>query len=295
MHPRAIAVVCDLGYIRGGQALINSIQVYHPELPIFVFERGFRAEEFAWMAGQPARIQVSSVSRFPYYCPGLWEAKQQVLAECLGRVRHLCLIDADVVLLSRIDDVFEASEQGRIAAGCDLWHIQFGEEYQSYGSTVVGQTTIGINSGLFCLDLQRHWDLVGLWAFSSNYGAYSPHKGYPLALAGFGDQGLLNALIVRLGKQADCHILPHGVWHDFRQKTTLRISSREPGGALVVQNCELGQRQRINHCVGYKWWQEEARQQHEHGDKLECFFHFARLNFTGKKPETAPEVVPAEA
>ncbi len=193
------------------------------------------------------------------------------------------MVDADIVLLSRVDDVFEASERGEIVAGCDACDLTFDEEYAAYSRKIVGKSIAGINSGLLCLDVNLHWDLIGLWAYSSNYGAYSPHKGYPLSLPGWGDQGLLNALLVLLDKQEQCRILPHGVWHDFRYVTTLKILEENADASLVVLNCEQNSVQRINHCVGYKWWQSEAGLHHANGDKLKCFRHFSELNLANRR------------
>ncbi len=290
MHPRAIAITCDRDYFPGARALLNSIRVYHPELPVYFFERNLEAPQAAWLTQHPLEIIRRPISHLPYFCPGLWEAKQQAPAECLGHARTVCLLDADIVLVSRLDDVFAAAEDGRVVIGCDADHAVFGEEYRVYGPEVVGKSTGAVNSGLLCLDVQRHWDLVGLWAFSSNYRAYSPHHGFPLGLPGFGDQGLLNALIVRLGKEKDCEILPHGVWHDFRLPGTMRIVRREKNGALEVEHSELGERQRILHCVGYKWWWDQPDPHHEgSGDKLACFRHFATLDEPVRKaPETPP-------
>jgi hypothetical protein len=279
LHTNAIALVTDLEYFPGSRALINSIYAYHPELPIFLFQRGLQKEEFEWLHSHPADIQVCAITHFPYFCPGMWEAKQQAFAECFGRSQVVCLIDADIVLLSRIDDVFQEAAAGKIVAGCDAWRITYEDEFRVYGDELVGKEADGLNSGLLCMDINRHWDVVGLWAFSSNYGRYSPHRGYPLGLPGFGDQGLLNAILVLLRKEPFYHILPHGVWHDFRHASTMRIVEHQEGGRLLVQNSERGERQRINHCVGIKWWQPDAELQHDVGDKLECFRHFEELRF----------------
>ncbi len=279
MYARAIAITCDNGYFQAVQALLNSIFVYHPELPIFLFHRNFGGDQVAWIERHPLKIELRPISHFPYHCPGLWEAKQQAMAECMGRARTVCLIDADIVLVSRVDDVFTSAEAGKIVAGCDATNTCYGEEYRVYSPHLVGRHSRDINSGLLCIDVQRHWDVIGLWAFSSNYGQYSPHRGYPLGLPGFGDQGLLNAILFMLGKEADYEILPHGVWHDFRGPSAMRIVRRAKGGGLVVENRELRARQRILHCVGYKWWWENPDEHHgDGGDKLACFRHFAALD-----------------
>jgi len=283
MFDDALAVACDINYFPGCRALINSVFTYHPELPIFVFERGFTEREFSWCATHPAGIHVYSISRFPFFCPGLWEAKQQVFAECVGRARTVCLIDADIVLLSRLDDVFQHAKHGRIVAGCDAMNIYYDDSYAVYGLEMAGRSADGLNSGLVCLDVQAHWDVVGLWAFSSNFAAYSPHGGYPLRLPGFGDQGLLNAIIVRLGKESLCQLLPHGVWHDFRDPRKLRVVESAANGALFVERIATGQRQRIIHSVGEKWWWQSDAVRDE---RFDYFRHFFELSFAREDVKT---------
>lgn len=278
MHPRVVAIACDRNYFPGLQALVNSVHTYHPELPIFVFERGFRAAEFAWLANHPATIEVQAIARFPFPVTGMWEAKQQVPAECLSRARSVCLIDADIVVLSRLDDVFELAEDGKIVAGCDGMGSYFDSAYQVYGPSVVGKRWFHLNSGLVCFDVHRHWDLAGLWAFSSNYGAYSPHGGYPLGLPGLGDQGLLDGVMALLNKDQNYHRLPLHSWHDFRRPGHMKITEVESGGQLTVENTFVHQRQRIAHCIGLKWWKPGADSFHPSDDKLRCFRHFANLD-----------------
>lgn len=245
---------------------------------MLVFERGLQSEQMRWLNAHPTNIQVRSISHFPYHCQGLWEAKQQALAECVGTARVICLIDADIVLLSRIDDVFSRAEEGKIVAGCDGTDLPFGDEYAVYSPSLPGRICRYLNSGFLCLDVNRHWDMVGLWAFSSSYGAYSPNRGYPLAFPGHGDQGILNAILLLLRKEDECHVLPHGVWHDFRNPASFKIVERHEDGTLIVNNCNLKQRQRILHCIGYKWWWDAPETYHGAlGDKLRCFRHFFQL------------------
>jgi hypothetical protein len=287
LHPRVIAITCDQGYFQGLRALINSVHAYHPELPIIVFERGFHTPELAWLTHHPARIEVRPIARFPYPAPGMWESKQQVPAECIAHARTVCLIDADIVLLSRIDDVFELAEEGRIVAGRDGAESYFNIDHQVYSPSIVGQKWDHLNSGFVCFDVRRHWDLAGLWAFSSNYGDYTPNGGFPLGLPGMGDQGLLDGVLAMLNKRDYYHPLPLHVWHDFRAPGTLKILERHDDGTLIVENGFVGERQRLVHNVGYKWWMPGADAEHTNDDKLPCFRHFAALDFREMKRREA--------
>jgi hypothetical protein len=279
LHPRIIAIPCDRNYFASLKALINSVHAYHPELPIFVFERGFHTAELAWLSNHSAHIEVRPVARFPYPAPGMWEAKQQVPSECITHARTICLIDADIVLLSRIDDVFELAEEGRIVAGRDGFESYFNTDHQVYSPSIVGQKWDHLNSGLVCFDVRRHWDLAGLWAFSSNYGGYTPNGGYPIGLPGMGDQGLLDGVLAILNKRSSLSLLPMHTWHDFRAPGTLKIIKRGDDGTLEVQNGYVGERQRIAHNIGHKWWLPGAEANHPPDDKLTCFRHFAGLDF----------------
>jgi hypothetical protein len=293
LHPRIIAIACDRNYFASLKALINSVHAYHPELPVFVFERGFHTAELAWLSNHPAYIEVRPVARFPYPAPGMWEAKQQVPAECIAHAQCVCLIDADIVLLSRIDDVFELADEGKVVAGRDGFESYFNIDHQAYSPSIVGQKWDHVNSGLLCFDVRRHWDLAGLWAFSSNYGEYTPNGGYPIGLPGMGDQGLLDGVLAVLKKRDCLHLLPHHTWHDFRAPGTLKIVERCEDGTLIVENGFLGQRQRIAHNVGYKWWLPDADANNFGDDKLPAFRHFATLDFRAVKREANPSVTNA--
>jgi len=294
MLKRVFTAVCDARYFPGLKALLNSILAYHgTATPIFVYHAGFGSGELRWLEAHPLRIHVFRATDLPHYSGGMWEVKQQIFAHCLGQARCVFLLDADIVLTSSMDDVFAEAEAGKIVAGHDGGALSYDARYAVYGSDLPGKRHIHLNSGAICLDVERHWDLVGLWAFSSNLGEYSPHRGFPLHLPGHGDQGLFNALAFKLGKMHDVHVLPHGPWHEIGAESPMRILQVEPDGRLEVWNERLGVRQRFLHATGKKWWTEEgARRNGALGERLRCFHHFERMRLPGDFAVNPERVVP---
>jgi hypothetical protein len=276
---RLFVTACDRNYFPGLWALLNSIYAYHEAaIPVWVYERNFRADELTELRKHPLDIQVFRVSELPYFSPGMWEAKQQVLAQCIGRAKTVCLIDVDIVLTSPIDDVFALALDGKIVAGSDAGELHYGPEFAAFSPALPGMSQPYLNSGIVCLDVVRHWDVVGLWAFAANYGAYSPHRGFPLHLPGHGDQGLLNAIIAMLHKVAELHVLPLGPWHETFVDGAVTITDEGAPPRLVVWNERFNTRQRLLHATNGKWWHHEgANAAAQFGDKLKCYQYFSRL------------------
>ncbi len=282
MLARIFAIACDVNYEPGLRALLNSLWAYHRgELAVFIYHRGFTAAALEELAAHPNRPHLFATSELPFPPSGMWEAKQQIFAHCLGRARCVYLLDADLVLTSRVDDVFELAEQGKIVSSSDGGERSYGEDYAVYGATVPGQRQPYLNSGALCLDVNRHWDLVGLWAFASPFGSYSPRNGFPLHLPGHGDQGTFNAIAARLDKGKDFHVLPEATWCDSTQGACVQVREVTENGCLEVWNVTASARQRLVHSSGPKWWTEAGRQHlPRFGDKLKCFEHFAHHETT---------------
>ena len=283
MLERVFVVACDGNYFPGLRALLNSIWAYHGnEIPVFVYYRRFSPAQLCELRRHPAGVRLFHVSGLMRRCPGLWEAKQQVFAHCLGRARCVYLLDADVVLTSEMHDVFRLAAAGKIVASADGGGGKYDRRYRVYGPGLPGTRYPYLNSGAVCLDVVRHWDLAGLWAFSSPYGEYSPNGGAPLGLPGHGDQGLFNALAGLLGKVENFHVLPEGTWCAATKRWDMKLRGADAAGRLEMWNVTEQARQRLVHCIGPKWWTREGRAvQGRRGDKLKCFEHFAELSCGG--------------
>jgi hypothetical protein len=276
---RVFAVACDNYYYPGLRALLPSIAAYHGlDIPVFLYHRDLSKAQLQELGRLGVELCPFGLAGLPFPAPGMWEAKQQIFAHCIGRARCVYLLDADLVLVSALDDVFELARMGKVVSSADGGWRTFGSDYMAYSPGLVGLCQPYINSGALCLDVVRHWDLAGLWAFASNYGAYSPGAGVPLGLPGHGDQGVFNAVAGLLNKVPSFHVLPEGSWCDSTRGCTLRIRRRRRGGRLIVWNSTERTRQRLVHSSGPKWWTAEgAAHLRQFGDKLRCFEHFLTL------------------
>ena len=276
---RVFAAVCDAPYYPGLKALLNSIATYQGcGIPFFLYHRELGEQQLCELRAHPIKVHLFKLSELPFPSPGMWEAKQQVFAHAIGRARCVYLLDADLVLVSAVHDVFELASSGKIVGSSDGHPVGYGSGYEVYHPELPGCSQAYINSGALCLDVVRHWDLAGLWAFSAQYGAYTSGGGTPLSLPGHGDQGMFNAVAGVLRKAQYFHVLPEGTWCDSTQGCALRIQGRSSNGRIKVWNITEQARQRLVHSSGPKWWTREgAAYLRRFGDKLQCFEHFARL------------------
>lgn len=275
----AFATVCDREYFPGLWALLNSVWAYHRAIiPLYVFDFNLTSDQLAQLRGHPLAPRIHPVSSFPFHSPGTWEAKQQVFSFLLPHARCIYLLDADLVLVSKVEDVFKWAEQGKIVSSHDGPGKYYRENFKIYGDSLPGAQSPYLNSGALCLDTRRHWDLSALWAFASQYSVYSPHQGHPLQLPGHGDQGVFNAIACLLQKRDYFHILPETEWCDSTIGCSLEVESTQDDGQLSVLNRKTGGTQRVVHSSGPKWWTEEGRvHQAKMGDKLQIFEHFYYL------------------
>ncbi|MBP7951554.1 MAG: hypothetical protein KA004_18075 [Verrucomicrobiales bacterium] len=283
LHPRAFACTTDASYLPGALALLQSIRVHHGgAIPVYVFGLGLSPGEMAQLRASGANVIVEDGATLPFPPPGAWEAKQQIPGSLLPLVSTLFLLDADIVLTSPVGDIFALAEAGKIVSSSDGGPLSFGREYAAFGPSLPGRSRVHLNSGAVCLHLQHHWELCGLWAFSSRFSAYSSAGGSPLRLPGHGDQGTFNALLSLLNKDDAIHVLPEAEWCDATLGCSVCIRETKTDGSLLVINSATGHRQRLVHCSGPKWWTASGRRHLAGlGDKLRVFQHFASLSAVG--------------
>lgn len=291
MYRRAFVIVSDTRFFPGLWALLNSIYAYYEcEYRVFVVGHHLNAEAIACLLQHPLghAITLLNSQDFARIPSGAWEAKQMVLSELAGQVVNACLLDADLVLLSRLDDVFEWSEAGKIVSSQDgERQIAYGTQYAAYGNRLVGRQMPYFNSGFLCLNLVVHWDLIALWEFTSRFAAYSLSGGAPYKFKGHGDQGLLNAVAALLEKQNELQLLPQSTWCNsagWSAEETVDIAAYD-GPRLRVTNRQRQEMQRLIHSTGPKWWTPQgAAHFRASGDVLTCFEHFEQLF---RRPEPA--------
>lgn len=283
-YARAFSIVSDNRFFTGLLANLGSIFAYYErDVRVFVIGHGLTSEQQSLLGRHPlgSALTVLDTRDFAYSPHGCWEAKQQCASELVAEVETLCLLDADLVLLSRVDDVFDLAEQGKIVSSQDGAGITYDESYAVYHRALVGQRRPYVNSGFLAMNLRQHWDLVALWAFTSRFAGYSPGKGIPFGFPGHGDQGLLNAIITQLGRNDAVHVLPENTWCNsagWRDGRAVRIESRN-GDKLVVRHQPGNEIQRLLHSTGPKWWTDEGRQAFASaGDVLPCFESMAQIS-----------------
>src|SRR5262245_58564493 len=126
MYQRAFVVVSDSTYLPGLWALLSSIAAYYErEYRVFVVGHRLTRSDVAELRAHPldSAITLLDDREFPYAPAGAWEAKQCALSQLCGRVATACLLDADLVLLSRLDDVFEWAEAGHLVSSQDCHQV----------------------------------------------------------------------------------------------------------------------------------------------------------------------------
>lgn len=266
MLDRAFAVVSDEAYFPGLWALLNSIWAYHgTSVTTFVFLQDVPPQACyrhpLFISGV---LSVHRMSDLPSETVGTWEAKQRVPSFLAGIARTVMLLDADCVLVSKMDDVFERADKGLIVAsedgGSSVDYTRI--EFNSYGENWQAESMPYFTSGILAFDVVRHWDLAALWEFTSRFAAYSPSGGEPYRFHGHGDQGTLNACAARLGKNTKLSLLPQELWGKAsgwkKDRDGLLMLESSP---VVVQNVRENEPQRIVHCTGPKWWTDRGRRE----------------------------------
>lgn len=286
---RAFVMVSDSRYFTGLWATLGSIFAYHGrELRVFVAGHRLTGEQLQLLRGHPLgqSLTILDTSDFAHRPAGCWEAKQQCASELVASVKVLCLLDADLILLSRIDDVFELAESGRIVSSLDGEGITYSDAYRVYSPRLVGQRRPYINTGFLSYDLRQHWDLTALWAFTSRFADYSPQGGPPFGFPGHGDQGLFNSVVTQLGRDDEIHTLPEHTWCNSRGWKEGRSVEIVGGNGLElrVEHCPGGEQQRILHSSGPKWWTEKGQLEFgQVGDVLSCFEHMSKIGAVSEK------------
>ncbi|ODA32965.1 hypothetical protein A6X21_19045 [Planctopirus hydrillae] len=282
-YSRAFAVISNSCYFPGILATLGSIYAYYGrDLRVYVVGHGLSAAErqILQSTNLGASLTLIDTEDFSNRPIGCWEAKQQCASELVGSVKTISLLDADLILLSRIDDVFELAERGKIVAPLDCGSIGFNTDYDIYSSRLAGCVRPNLNTGFVTFHTRMHWDLVALWAFTSRFGAYSPGRGMPLSFPGHGDQGIFNALLCQLHKDDAVHVLPERTWTNsvgWNRGHGLRIVARH-GHQITAEHQPGGLRQRVLHSSGPKWWTPEGQRAFSSaGDVLTCFEEMSRI------------------
>lgn len=286
MKRHAFAVVTDEKYFPGCLALLNSIEAYHGgELAIYVVTIDLSTDQAQLLQSLPLMRQAGHVLPIdsPQHKRRSWMVKQQVPAKLFNEVRNLCLLDVDLILLSRLDDVFQLAEQGKIVSCKDQGgRVKYGNNYHRYHPKLVSSMHPYFNSGFLCFNLQTHWDLVGLWDFASTHAEYVEDPQDSLKLPGWGDQGILNAIAAMLNKQLALHLYDQEEWCNsggWTSEVSVTITNQLENRQLEVRNNQTGRRQRLLHCTGPKWWWRSGYDKLTGcGDVLACFEHFGMRN-----------------
>ena len=277
----SVAIVSDSSYFPGLWVCLNSLLHFQDPatLRIYVFDMGLTVEQVEALVDYPLSLSLVHRHQTGFGVYGAWECKQQALAYLLRqKVNKISLlIDADGFLVSNIDDVIEIARAGKMVIAQETDHTLY---------------TGGLNTSFFLLDIQKHWPVVGLWHFLSQFANYSP-DGYPLSIKGHGDQGVLGPVLATLQSAPHIHIMKEAEWcncHWGSQPVipNLPISVHDNLSSCVsaapitlpeMINEKTRKRQRFLHSSGAKWWKSpQGFQQHarEHGHFLVPVGYFLR-------------------
>lgn len=288
----SFACIADKNYFVGIWSLINSIYAYHgDEYPVYVFDLGLAKEQIDSLHQHPVKIHVVRTIAPDRYNGNVrklfFDVRCGLFSYFIGRVKIVYMIDADIVLTSRMDDVFQLAEQGKIVT--NLWKYPplnpndfefIGEDFRSYGDAVVGKRKLWFQASVFCFDVIKHWDLACMFEQASRFAQWRSNGGFPVFLKGIHEQEMLRNVCVMLNKEP--YLYQFGVedWSDSRHERAVTIRKMNEDGTLVVRRKALGRDQRLLHNTpSTKWWMSEEGEKKlaGAGDKLRCFQHFYNL------------------
>jgi hypothetical protein len=286
----------DAGYFLGLRALMNSVYIYYGRsIPVVVMDVGLTKD------------QVDEITKHPTFggiipcklCETreqAWQIKQSCFVFSSEIARIVCWIDSDSVLTDRIDEAFEAAEQGYVVvprwvekdeallidpSGATTGEIVFSEKWAQYGKSLVGKKIDWFVSSIVCLDVSASWDLVAAWAFTSKFALYA-RADSPLPFVGLGDEAHLVGCVAALGKEV--LYLSGAEWADAHFNGPFFINKKTSDGKLFVQG-RRGKQQKVLHDIaGFKWWQRPMNEcfRPPVGQKWEIFEHFLNFSTTGR-------------
>lgn len=292
MIENSFACIADKNYFVGIWSLINSIYAYHgDEYPVFVFDLGLTGEQIVNLKKHPVNIHVVQAISPDEYKGNVrklfFDVRCNLFSYLIGKVKHVYMIDADIVLTSKMDDVFQLAEKGKIVT--NLWkyppvnpdEFEFIEkDFRSYGDSVVGKRKLWFQASVFCFDVIKHWDLACMFEQASRFAQWRSSEGYPVYLKGKHEQEMLRHLCVMLNKESCLHQFSVEDWSDSRHERSVIIRKKNEDGTLVVRRKAIDRNQRLLHNTpSEKWWMSEEglKKLAGAGDKLECFQHFYKL------------------
>lgn len=288
----SFASIADKNYFPGIWSLLNSIYAYHNnKYSAFIFDIGLTDEQKIMLLEHPISTYiVQSVCPISYgknLKKLFFDVRCGLFSYLIGKVKNVYMIDADIVLTSKMDDVFELSDKGNIVT--NLWKYPpdvpnafefIGEDFRSYGDHVVGKRKLWFQASVFCFDVIKHWDLACLFEQSARFVEWRSNKGYPVFLKGRHEQEVLRHLCVTLNKEHCLYQFGVEDWSDSRHERSVKILKMNDDGTLVVRRKELNRNQRLLHNTPTeKWWMsnEGFKKLAGAGDKLKCFQHFYNL------------------
>jgi predicted O-methyltransferase YrrM len=221
--------VSDYMFFPGTLAAVNSILRYHPEGKIAVVSSGLYNHSLNQR--QIAMLQSVGVSVFPhdfYEKPGrvlgAWQLKAYAANDLSKDNDMIVGFDSDLILCAPVYDVIQdCMQDGKFRGGKDegllnKGSLVYGKEYGTYGFDTPATNPVYMSTSLyFCPLTDENRVVLRDWSEKSDFATYGPQekKIYP----GYGDQGVLNAVIYAHTRSRNVELLPNRLWsqhHTFK-------------------------------------------------------------------------------
>ena len=254
----AFLSVSDGNYFPGLWALVNSVYAYHKtEYKFYVLDIGLSPDQITSITDHPLDIRVVPLDECIYCSGGAWEFKQQAFATIMNRARIILLMDADTIITSAVHDVFLSAKRGDIVVFPDKLESFNFDKVSALRGREFENTPVTFNSGFVCLDVVRHWDIVGLWSFAVRHAEVVKSIQEEIPFAGYGDQGVLNTLALMLNKEKYIDLLEEGGC--CTDGGNIAVEKTKNENRIRVFNQKTSQKVRILHSAGPKWWSKGWR------------------------------------
>jgi hypothetical protein len=252
----AFITVTDYDFFPGTLATVSSVLEYHPEADVFVIQNdkhpltGPQAESFQ----NRGRVRLHPSSSFAGKCRyiGAWELKAYATSDLAGDYDVLIGIDSDCLLCSPLHkEIRRCAKMGAFLGGKDR-SMDFDESYSVYGIATPARNTRYMSTSLFfCAITDANRRILRRWAECCNSAIFNgtgPHAGY-------GDQGVLNALLYSENARGSVKLLNNWLWS---QHWVYWDSDIHYFDGRFINRSAHNQRQRAFHCVGRdKFWSRQ--------------------------------------
>jgi lipopolysaccharide biosynthesis glycosyltransferase len=154
-----IITKADKHFFPGVKALLKSLAVHAPKIPVTVLDCGMTEEQHSFCLKIANSVQKVDLSEFTINQPKYTTSVYSFFVADLNHYRITLHLDADTIVLGNLDDIFIAAEQHGLAATTDYPPLSLNSQIQNedvFQKTCkiipdLDRNSIAFNAGVFAV------------------------------------------------------------------------------------------------------------------------------------------------